>query len=281
MARPEVLERSGNTRRGREPILTRKGLPVDLDDEQSRYIEAVADGMVIGGLYLPNGNPYPGPKSSSDGQDIHLGDGCEIAGGGNGRYGTNPIIKLYTAISGRYAPFHTKIIAATASEAVHVLDALLETDAGLDIVRHHVDGGGVSGLVFAFCHALGFAFVLRIPDLDGRCLYGFGPGKQYGILQNVMGDRIDADLIRAHWDEILRLMTSLRTRTVTASLVLKRLSSTTRQSGLAQAMRQMGRIERTLFKLDWINDEELRKTTTAELDKGESRNSLVRAANLH
>jgi TnpA family transposase len=219
--------------------------------------------------------------SSSDGQHIHLGDGGEVAGGVNGRYSTNPIIKLYTAISGRYAPFHVKIIAATASEAVHVLDALLETDAGLDITRHHVDGGGVSDLVFAFCHALGFAFVPRIPDLDGRCLYGFGPAKQYGILQNVMGDRIDADLIRAHWDDILRLMTSLRTRTVSASLMLKRLSATTRQSGLAQALRQMGRIERTLFTLDWINDEQLRKTTTAELNKGESRNSLVRAVNLH
>lgn len=43
----------------------------------------------------------------------------------------------------------------------------------------------------------------------------------------------------------------------------------------------MGRIERTLFTLDWINDEQLRKTTTAELNKGESRNSLVRAVNLH
>lgn len=219
--------------------------------------------------------------SSSDGQHIHLGDGGEVAGGVNGRYGTNPIIKLYTAISGRYAPFHTKIIAATASEAVHVLDALLETEAGLDIARHHVDGGGVSDLVFAFCHALGFAFVPRIPDLDGRCLYGFGPAKQYGILQNVMGDRIDADLIRAHWDDVLRLMTSLRTRTVSASLMLKRLSATTRQSGFAQALRQMGRIERTLFTLDWINDEQLRRTTTAELNKGESRNSLVRAVNLH
>ena len=41
----------------------------------------------------------------------------------------------------------------------------------------------------------------------------------------------------------------------------------------------MGRIE--LFTLDWINDEQLRKTTTAELNKGESRNSLVRAVNLH
>jgi TnpA family transposase len=43
------------------------------------------------------------------------------------------------------------------------------------------------------------------------------------------------------------------------------------------ALRQMGRIERTLFTLDWIHDEQLRKTTTAELNKGKSRNSLVPA----
>ena len=48
--------------RGRNPMLTRKGLPGDPEDEQSRYIEAVVDGIVIGGMYLPNGNPYPGPK---------------------------------------------------------------------------------------------------------------------------------------------------------------------------------------------------------------------------
>lgn len=219
--------------------------------------------------------------SSSDGQHILLGDGGEVAGGVNARYGNSPIIKLYTAISGRYAPFHVKIIAATAGEAVHVLDALLETDAGLDIARHHVDGGGVSDLVFALCQPLGFAFVPRIPDLDGRCLYGFKSPKRYGVLQNVMGDRIDGDLIRRHWDDILRLLTSLRTRTVSASLMLKRLSATSRQSGLAQALRQMGRIERTLFTLDWITDETLRRDTTAELNKGESRNGLVRAVNLH
>jgi exodeoxyribonuclease-3 len=48
--------------RGNEPLLTRKGLPGDPDDAQSRYIEAAIKGMVIGCLYLPNGNPYPGPK---------------------------------------------------------------------------------------------------------------------------------------------------------------------------------------------------------------------------
>jgi exodeoxyribonuclease-3 len=41
---------------------TRRGLPREPDDAQSRYIEAAVNGILIGGLYLPNGNPRPGPK---------------------------------------------------------------------------------------------------------------------------------------------------------------------------------------------------------------------------
>ncbi len=48
--------------RGTDPIETHRGLPGDPADEQSRYIEAAVDGIVVGCLYLPNGNPQPGPK---------------------------------------------------------------------------------------------------------------------------------------------------------------------------------------------------------------------------
>ena len=48
--------------RGKEPEETRRGLPGDPEDLQSRYIEAVIDGVAVGCLYLPNGNPAPGPK---------------------------------------------------------------------------------------------------------------------------------------------------------------------------------------------------------------------------
>jgi exodeoxyribonuclease III len=44
------------------PIVTRTALPGDLDDTQSRYIEAAIEGILVGCLYLPNGNPQPGPK---------------------------------------------------------------------------------------------------------------------------------------------------------------------------------------------------------------------------
>jgi exodeoxyribonuclease-3 len=48
--------------RGAEPQETRRGLPGDLDDSHSRYVEAAVDGILIGCLYLPNGNPAPGPR---------------------------------------------------------------------------------------------------------------------------------------------------------------------------------------------------------------------------
>ena len=48
--------------RGSEPIETRRGLPGDDDESESRYIEAAVKGILIGCLYLPNGNPAPGPK---------------------------------------------------------------------------------------------------------------------------------------------------------------------------------------------------------------------------
>jgi len=51
-----ILSRCGT------PVETRRGLPVDPDPSQSRYIEAAVNGIIVAGLYLPNGNPRPGPK---------------------------------------------------------------------------------------------------------------------------------------------------------------------------------------------------------------------------
>jgi len=48
--------------RGRQPTEVRRLLPGDPTDDHSRYIEAMVDGVLVGCLYLPNGNPQPGPK---------------------------------------------------------------------------------------------------------------------------------------------------------------------------------------------------------------------------
>ena len=59
--------------------------------------------------------------------------------------------------------------------------------------------------------------------------------------------------------------------------MLRKLGSYPRQNGLAVALRELGRIERTLFILDWLQSVELRRRVNAGLNKGEARNALARA----
>jgi TnpA family transposase len=162
-----------------------------------------------------------------------------------------------------------------------VLDALLYHQSDVAPRRHHTDGGGDSEHVFALCALLGFQFAPRIPGLKHRRLYSFGKPSDYPTLEPMIAGRINVALIRAHWLEILRIVASIRTGTVTASLIMRQLASYPRQNGVAAALRELGRLERTLFTLDWVNDPELRRTTGQELNKGESRNSLARAVFIH
>jgi hypothetical protein len=131
--------------------------------------------------------------------------------------------------------------------------------------------------VFALLALLGFQFAPRIPDLKNRRLYSFAKPSAYPALEPLIAGRINVALIRAHWPEILRIAASIQTGTVTASLIMRQLAAYPRQNSIAAALRELGRLERTLFTLDWIEDPELRRDTGRELNKGESRNSLARA----
>ncbi|MCF8506811.1 MAG: Tn3 family transposase [Caulobacter sp.] len=222
-----------------------------------------------------------GGGATSDGQHFFLGGAGEAAGVVNAHYGRDPAIKLYTHISDRYAPFHVTVIAATANEAAQVLDGLLHHGSGLDIREHRTDAGGVSDHVFALMHLLGLRFLPRIPNLDDRRLYAAGARLRYGVLGPLLGERLDPGLIASHWDDIVRVTAALRAGSVTAALLLKKLAAYPKQNGLALALREIGRIERTLATLDWIGDPGLRRETTEELNKGESRNALARAVSFH
>ena len=101
---------------------------------------------------------------------------------------------------------------------------------------------------------LGFQFAPRIPGLKNRRLYSFVKRSVYPSLEPLVAGRINVTLIRGHWQEILRVATSIRTGTVTASLIMRQLASYPRQNGVAAALREIGRLERTLFMLDWIED---------------------------
>lgn len=222
-----------------------------------------------------------GAATSSDGQFFPAGGFGRDAGRRNAHYGPKPGFKVYTHLSDRYGPFFTKLIAATASEALHVLDALLYHQSDVPVGRHHTDGGGDSEHVFALCALLGFQFAPRIPDLKNRRLYSLGKPSDYPTLEPMIAGRINLALIRAHWQAILRIVASIRTGTVTASAIMRQLAAYPRQNGVAAALRELGRLERTLFTLDWIENPELRRSTGQELNKGEARNSLARAVFIH
>jgi TnpA family transposase len=117
--------------------------------------------------------------------------------------------------------------------------------------------------------------------LADRRLYGFESAKRYGALAPLFGHRLNRDLITSHWSDVHRVASAIGARTGVPSLILKKLSAYRHQNSLAAALREIGRIERTLFTLRWFKDPALRQLVTAELNKGEARNSLARAVVFH
>lgn len=149
------------------------------------------------------------------------------------------------------------------------------------IEEHYTDTAGFTDHLFVLTHLLGFRFAPRIRDLADKRLYIHGDAKLYPLLSGLIGGNVNVKHIRAHWDEILRLAASIKQGTVTASLMLRKLGSYPRQNGLVVALRELGRIERTLFALDWMQNVELRRRVQIGLNKGEAKNSLARAVFLN
>ena len=218
-----------------------------------------------------------GATSSSDGQRFRAGGRGEAAAQVNARYGNEPGVLFYTHISDQYAPFHTKLINAIVRDATHVLDGLLYHESELRIEEHYTDTNGFTEHVFALCHLLGFRFAPRIRDLADRRLYSIEKPGTYPALEGLIGATLNSRQVSTHWEEILRLATSIKHGTVTASLMLRKLGAYPRQNGLALALRELGRLERTLFVLDWLQSLELRRRIHVGLNKGEAKNALARA----
>ncbi|WP_010219956.1 Tn3 family transposase [Sphingomonas sp. PAMC 26621] len=222
-----------------------------------------------------------GTASSSDGQNFPLDRRAQATGAINPHKSSEPAVSFYTHVSDRYAPLHSTVISAGASEAAHVLDGLLHHGADLAIECHHTDGGGVSDHVFSLCHLLGFRFAPRIPNISARRLHLFADMRPGPDIAPLVAQPIDEGLIAGHWDDVIRLATSIRTGVTSASVMLERLGSYPRANGLALALREIGRVERTLFTLDWIERPEERRRATRELNKGEAQNALKRAIFFH
>lgn len=218
-----------------------------------------------------------GSTSSSDGQHFHAGGPARAVTDANARYGTEPGVKFYTHLSNRFAAFHVQAIAATAPEAPYVLDGLLRHEARAPLREHHTDTGGFTDHVFALCALLGFRFAPRIRDLPDKRLYVFDDAPAAPTLAPMIARHVRERAIETNWSEIIRLVATIRTGDMTAAHAVTALAATSRQSGLAAALAEIGRIERSIFMLEWMLQPDLRHRVQMSLNKGEARNNLTRA----
>ena len=152
-------------------------------------------------------------------------------------------------------------------DAAYVLDGLLHHQTDLQIEEHYTDTSGFTDHIFALCHLLGFRFAPRIRDLCDHRIFCFDKSPAYDGLKPLLGGRIQVRTLHQHWDEVARLVSSLRQGTISPSLLVNKLAGHPRQNHLFVALREIGRIERSLFTLCWLRDPELRRRVTVGLNK--------------
>ena len=215
-----------------------------------------------------------GRTASSDGQFFPAGSRGEALNLVNARYGTEPGVKAYSHVSDRFSPFATQTIPATVHEAPYILDGLLMNETGRRVREQYADTGGFTDHVFAACSILGYAFVPRIRDLPSKRLYVFERAGVPKHLRPLVG-KVNADLIDRNWADILRVATTMAAGTMRPSQILRKLASYPRQNELAAALREVGRVERSLFMIDWITDPDMRRRAQVGLNKGEAHHGVA------
>jgi TnpA family transposase len=139
------------------------------------------------------------------------------------------------------------------------------------------DTGAYSDVVFGLFRLLGYRFSPRLADIGGTPFWRIDPQADYGELNAVARQRVNLALIAAHWDDLLRLVGSLKLGKVPATGIMRTLQVEDRPTRLAQALAEFGRIDKTLHTLTYLDDENRRRATLTQLNRGEGRHSLARA----
>ena len=222
-----------------------------------------------------------GMTSSSDGQFFFSGGAGEAMNVVNAKYGIIPGFKGYTHLSDQYGPFAIRTIPATAHEAPYILDGLTMNDTGRRIKEHYSDTGGFTDHVFAMCALLGYQFAPRLRNLSSLRLYSMKGITITKTMKDLIKAKASITRIEQQWPDIIRLVASIMTHKVIPSDILRQLASFPRQNELSIALREIGRIERTIFILTWISSIALQKRAQMGLNKGEAHHALKRALNFN
>ena len=185
-------------------------------------------------------------------------------------------ITYYNFTSDQYTGFHGIVVPGTLRDSIYILEGLLEHQTSLRPTEIMADTSGVSDIIFGLFWLLGYRFSPRLADIGSTRFWRIHPHTDYGVLNKFANHRISPSRIQRHWDDMLRVAGSLKLGTVNASELVRSLLKSDRPSGLAMAIADLGRIPKTIYLLNYIDDETYRRRILTQLNRGEGRHSVAR-----
>lgn len=182
----------------------------------------------------------------------------------------------YYHVSDNYIALMSHFTTCGTYEAVYILDGMLNNTSNVQPDTVHGDTHAQSLPVFALAHLLGIKLMPRIRNMNDLVFSRAEAGQRCKHIAALFSDDIDWALIEAQFNEMLRIAVSIKVGMITASSILRRLGTKSRSNPVYQAFRELGKVTRTMFMLDYIDDIELRKVIQAATNKSEQFNKFVK-----
>ena len=176
----------------------------------------------------------------------------------------------YHHISDTYVALFCNFIACGVWEAVYILDGLMKNTAKLQPDTIHADTQGQSQPVFGLSYLLGIQLMPRMRNWNEVTFYKTDKTDSYQHIDELFTDTIDWDLIKTHWKDLMQVVISIHQGKVLPSMLLQKLGTNNRKNKLYKAFRELGRVIRTIFLLDYASSEQLRRKIQATSNKVES-----------
>ena len=186
-------------------------------------------------------------------------------------------ITYYNYTSNQFTGFHGLVIPGTLRDSLAVLVGLLEQKTSLRPRELMTDTSGYSDVVFGLFWLLGYQFSPRLADAGSARFWRLDSEADYGLLDNLARQTVKTELIEQNWDDMLRVAGSLKRGTVSALEIMRALHRGKKPSTIAKAIGELGKITKTLYLLNYVDDEAYRRRILTQLNRGESRHSLARA----
>jgi TnpA family transposase len=234
--------------------------------------------LVDGQAQLPLAQAWGGGEvASADGMRFVVPVRTIHAGWNRKYYGSQRGVTYYNFTGDQFTGFHGIVIPGTLRDSLFILAGLLEQQTSLDPCEIMADTHGFSEVVFGLFALLGYRFSPRLADLADQRFWRLRKEDDYGPLNELSRHVINARLIHDHWDDMLRLAGSLKLGKVRATAVMRTLQRAGSLSGLGRAVAELGRVEKTLYLLAYVQDEAYRRRILVQLNRGEGRHALARA----